>query len=369
MQSFEAASRSEYLPSQSDAYSQNGNGNGHSNGNGHAKIFSLKPATDPDTLAILDARRNALAEPPDRLSRSMKVCFCEILDRALNPAFFDSKGVVTISDSVLAQIFSVSNRTIYTWKKQLEECGYVWLSQKWKSNMWPITTYHLACLHRQRREGKTDSDGTYGTGRLRSAPVNAGEGARKPGQRFLPLPGTRQPAPDPTLPGSESTPDDPKNAVLQGISGLSREKDPVSPEEKIGSEPKKRSGESRSKDRARAEEKIGSEPIKRSGESRSLVPPTADPRFRHIETQIEKKSLQEGGEGAKPPQEGDWDREFKSWQAALGKKFDRELRATLDDLKEDRKKHREFPTAESPEKLRRLKLKIEAVQILLTGPK
>jgi len=279
--------RSEYFPS---AEEFNGNGHAHGNGNGnghngHAKIFSLKPATDPDTLAILDARRSALAEPTDRLNRSMKACFCEILDRALDPRFFDAKGVVTISDSVLAQTFSVSNRTIYTWKKRIEDCGYVWLTQKWKSNMWPITTYHLSCLHKPKRDGKTDTDGTYGGGRFRSAPVNPGLGARKPGQPALPLPGSRQAPPLPTppegLPGSPPTPPESESADLHGISALGRKKLRVSPEENFGSEPKPASGESRSQLRARAEASFGSEPKPASGESRSQLRAGAEASFRH----------------------------------------------------------------------------------------
>src|SRR2546428_5823703 len=237
--------RSEYIPRETET--DNGNGNGH------AKIFALKPATDPDTLLILETRRRANSD--DRLNRSMKACFLEIVDRALNPNFFDYKGVVTLSDTFLADIFGVSNRSVYNWKKQIAECGYVWLTRKFKSNMWPITQYHLTCLHKPRREEKTDPDGTYGGGKFRPAPVNPGVGARKPGQPGLSLPGSRQPPPET------------KSDEMKGISAQNRKKLPVSPETNFGSEPKPISGESRNPLRARAETVFGSEPKSVAGES------------------------------------------------------------------------------------------------------
>src|SRR3989442_12663662 len=99
--------------------SNNGYQNG--NGNGHQKVFQLERTTDTDTIAVLQARRDCRSD--ERLNRSMKACFDEIADRALNPSFYDSKGVVTISDTVLGETFGVTNRTVYAWKHQIAECG------------------------------------------------------------------------------------------------------------------------------------------------------------------------------------------------------------------------------------------------------
>ena len=210
----------------------NTNGNGHFNGNGNGHgIFTLAAKPDPDTIAVLETRRAARSDT--RLTRSMKACFDEVADRALNPAFYDAKGIVAISDTVLAEIFSVSNRTVYTWKYKLQECGYVWLNHKFKTNMWPLTTYHLSALHKAPRLQKTDADGTYGAGKFRPAPLNPGLGARKPGQPSLPLPGSRTLA------------EDTKSEEMQGISGENRFSLRVSPEANFGSEPKPASGESR----------------------------------------------------------------------------------------------------------------------------
>jgi hypothetical protein len=167
------------------------NGNGHANGNG--KIFELHKATDPDTLAILDARTRALADP--RLKRSAAL-FCKILDMALNPKFFKPcKGVVTVSDPYLAKNFNVSDRTIYTWKMQIVQAGYFWLSKKFVPNMWPLTTYNISALHKPTDEQRTDDLGTYGGESVRSAPASPGQGARRPGQPGLPLPGSGKPRP------------------------------------------------------------------------------------------------------------------------------------------------------------------------------
>ena len=188
------------------------------NGNGHTKAFSIKPATDPDTLAILATRRRALADK--RLNSSMQKLFCEVLDRSLNPTCrgFICKGVVAASDGTLSLHFGVSRRSIYTWKKGVEAVGYFWLSQKLMTNMEPITVYNITALRPQNERPVTDDDGVSQFGALRRGWQKKALGARKPGQPGLPLPGSRQ-AP----PGAEII-------DLQGISGETRRELPVSPE-------------------------------------------------------------------------------------------------------------------------------------------
>jgi hypothetical protein len=258
---------SEYIPQPNES---------NGNGNDHGKIFTLKPALDPDTIAILEARRTALTD--QRLIRSMKAFFCHILDASLDPAFYypHPRGVVTLSDPINAETFGVSPRTIYTWKKRIEAVGYFWLSEQYRKNMWPITTYHLSCLHRPPR-GRTDESGTYGTsGSGRSRPQNPGLGGRQPGQLGLTLPGSRQKA--------KSA----ENAQVLETAGLSRNGLPVSPEADFRSEPKQTSGESRSRLPVRAEADFRSEPKQTSGESRSVLPVRPEADFRHIESENEK---------------------------------------------------------------------------------
>lgn len=301
----------------------NGNGNGHANGNGngngHAKVFSLKPAIDPATQAILEARDHALRD--ERLNRPMKAFFCLVLDRSLDPAYYHPhpRGVVTLSDTVLAEDFRVSNRTIYTWKRKIEECDYFWLTAQFRKNMWPITTYHLTCLHRPQR-GRTDRDGTYGSAGVgRPPPQNPGLGARRPGQPGLPLPGSRP------------TPRKPKNADLLRISGGSGKTLRLSAEENFGSEPKNISGESRSQLRARAEENFGSEPKKTSGESRSPLRARAEADCQHIEGETTKEGDRDrGGEGEGAPP----DQKFEQWSREVETMFPSKLRKLQGELKE-----------------------------------
>ena len=245
-----ATNRSDYFPSADEDRS-----NGH-NGNGHPKIFSLKPATDPDTLAILDARRRVLAEK--RLTRSMKALFCEVLDRALNPTMrgFLCKGVVAASDTTLARHFMVSARTVYTWKYAVADLGYFWISKKFVTNHEPITVYNITALHPPKESEMQNADGASQTGPVRyggwvdrDGKHHLGAlGARTPGQPGLPLPGSRQPPP-----AAES-------ASLQGISGETGKKLRVTPEEKIGSHPKPISGLTRSQFRVRPEASFRSHP-------------------------------------------------------------------------------------------------------------
>jgi len=292
---------SEYLPRPEES---------SGNGNGHGKIFSLKRELDPDTILILEARRDALAD--QRLNGSMKSFFCRILDVSLDPAFYHPhiRGVVTISDTVNAETFGVSTRTIYTWKKAVESAGYVWLTEQYRKNMWPITTYHISCLHRPPR-GRTDEGGTFGaSGAGRSRPQNQPLGACEPGQLRIPLPGSRQ------------KPKAAENAQVLDTSALTGKRLPVSPEENFRSDQKKTSGESGRKLPVSPEENFRSDQKKTSGESGSLLPVRPEADFRHIESQkgavegepLERETrkeplsvqrrgnaLEEGGEGKGKP--------------------------------------------------------------------
>ena len=243
------------------------------------KIFELRKATDPDTLAILDARRRCLAEPKTRLNTSMKALFCEVLDRALNPTIrgFICKGVVAISDPTLARIFSVSDRSIYTWKYGVAAVGYFWLSKKATTNMEPITVYNITCLRPQGNRHDQNEDGASQSGPLRHGWSHTGTGARKPKLSILPPSGS-----------PEGTADS-KNEDLQAISGESRKNVRLTAEENCGSDPKETSGESRKILRVTPEENCGSEPKKIAAESRSGLPVPAEENFQHKETQKEGK--------------------------------------------------------------------------------
>ena len=332
-----ASARSEYFPSDSEP---------NSNSNGHGKIFSLKPAVDPDTLAILDARRNALQEPNQRLNRGAKAFFCQVVDLTLDSRFYDSKGVATISDSYIAKIFQVSRRTIYSWKRSLESAGYIWTSDTWKPNMWPITCYHLTCLHKKRDQQKPEKDGSYGGIKFKAKPINPGNGARRPGQPGL--------AP---LPGSKSPPPETENADLQGISPENRTELPLTAEASFGSQPKPTSADSRSQLRATAEASFGSQPKPTSADSRSQLRATGEADFHQIESQIRDLRPEERGGEPTPPNSA-----LEKWIKGLDQVFPSELR------KMEAQFSHKLAQAKSQAARDQFRRRIAAIRSVLYGP-
>lgn len=313
---------------------------------GHApKAFTLKPATDPITLVILELRRTLIADR--RVTRPAKACFVEILDRALNsqcPGFI-CKGSVAISDSTLARIFGVTCRTIYTWKKLLAACGYVWLSQKFRTDRFPLTTYNVTALRPKQHDFAQDDDGSAQGANLRRAWVNPSVGARRPGQPGLHLPGSRQ-----TAPATE-------NAENRAISAENRVLLRQAAEEKIGSQPIQTSADSRSKDRQSAEEKIGSQPIQIAAVSRSEDRKPAEAIRQHNEPQNGEGEKIKRGEGNPPPQ----DAEFQKFKEGLKGLFDSRLEARRKELKA------KLDAAEDPAERRFWRLRIEAVDEVRLG--
>jgi hypothetical protein len=246
---------------------------------GHG-IFGLFQKADPDTMKVLEARRDARADA--RLNRSMAAMFDEVADRSLNPNFWEAKGIVVISDSVLADLFRVTVRSVYTWKHRIEEAGYFHLGRQPKTNMWPITKYYISCLHRGPSERRTDKDGTYGTGKLRSSPLERPLGARCPGQTNFTLPGSRG--------GSLET----KSEETPEIAGLSRSQLPAGTENNFRSEPKPASGGNRSQLPAGTEKNFRSEPKPASGGNRSQLPLGAEAGCQHIEDKALGSGASEG---------------------------------------------------------------------------
>lgn len=301
MTRFETSPASEYLPQESERQ----NGNGQSSQPYRQKNFEIKPSTDPDTLKILEARDKALGDPS--LSRPVRAFVCFIVDRCLNPRFFDEKGVVCMADSIAAEKFGVTVRTIYDWRHWPGIERYLWFSKKGRPNMWPMMVYHLACLHPAPREEKrTDAGGTYAGGASdRFAPgedlAAAGRERRnaalaaKRAQKNLPLQGGMAVVPEAKVPvatpqtGSRPAFRLPKSATFRAISAEARENVRLWAEENFGSEPKKISAQSRRKLRLPAEENFGSEPKKTSAAGRSSPPPPAEADCRHLETQNEKE--------------------------------------------------------------------------------
>ena len=270
--------REEYIDKQSDDDSGSG-------------IFKLARKTDPDTQAVLNARKACLSD--EHLNRSARAFFCHLVDAALHPGYFDKKGEVTISDKAISKTLNVTERTVYDWKCALVERNYVWISKKFVPNMWPRTTYHLSCLHPPPKEEKTDSDGTYGSGeKVRSAPSDerAAAGrekrnaalANKRAQQKLPLSGGIA-----VVTGSEG---ESKNGHLKAISADSRFKFRPTAEIYFGPQPKFLSAESRQEFRPTAETNFGPQPKPISAHSRNDFQPSAEASCGLKEPQTEIQS-------------------------------------------------------------------------------
>jgi hypothetical protein len=266
-----------------------------------------------------------------------------------------------VSDGYAAMFHHVSDRTIYTWKKTLEGCAHVWLDLDFKSNRDPATRYNICALVPRPPVVRQDEDGCLqsGAGRGHNQFVrrtvddkgrfeigHEGQGARQPKQKHLPLPGTRTARPVEVYQGevseggilfpagfvrlkdrgAEQTSrsflrgEEAKNEGSQGISADSRFLLRERAEEKIGSEPKKRSAQTRSEDRGRAEEKIGPEPKKRSGGSRSELRPSPEADCRQ-ERQLPKTLTSLDNQGGEAPP----DLEFEAWKKRYRNAFEREL--------------------------------------------
>jgi len=197
-----------------------------------------------------------------------------------------------MADSIPAEKFGVTVRTIYDWRHWPGIERYFWFSKKGRTNMWPMMVYHLACLHpAPRPEQRTDAEGTYAGGA--SVRVAPGEDlaaigrekrnaalAKQRAQKTLPLVGGVA-----VVTGSATRLRMPKSETFRAISAQARNLLRRMAEGNFGSEPMKTSAESRNKLRPAAEENFGPEPKKTSAAGRNVAPPPAEADCRHIEPQ------------------------------------------------------------------------------------
>jgi hypothetical protein len=159
---------SEYAPGRTEAA-------GASN-NGHNKVFKLAPVEDVRTKIILEARRQALRDGD--LDFGARCLFTLLLDLSLSWWTQRADGVVCVSVTKLSEELKCSPRTIYDWKRQLEERRYVWVTEQRMPNMWPVNTYHLSALDSPDEPRQLPTrDGLWGNGARRDRPL-PGEGAR-----------------------------------------------------------------------------------------------------------------------------------------------------------------------------------------------
>ena len=150
--------------------------NGQDNSNNHRKIFDLVPAQDPMTSAILQARRSCVTDPD--LSDGAKLLFVLLLDWSLWPGKNKGPGVITISTTKLTELLCRSARAVWGWKKELLEKRFVWITDHFVPNFWPIHTYHITALCPPEEGGDpVTTDGLWGN-HVRRSQANRGVGAR-----------------------------------------------------------------------------------------------------------------------------------------------------------------------------------------------
>ena len=307
-----------------DAPQTNGNG-GHA-----AKVFSLKPAADPDTLAILRSREAAMADPD--LNAPEKAFLTFAFDRCLNPRHYAEnfrKGIAAVADSIVAKIFGVKERTVWNWRHNVRKIAgrdvhgsavrkYVWFSKFARPDKWAVTLYHLTCLHPAPAERTewTDGGASYAGGaaarQAQCDPAAAASGrekrnaalAAKRAQGALPLQGGIAVVPAPVSPPPDGRKRGlrlPKSADFRRISADARNSVRLATEKLFGGQPKNSSADSRKTLRRTAEELFGSAPKNSSAHSRNGLPPSAEAGCEHKEPQIgEKRGSKEGGSPPAP---------------------------------------------------------------------
>lgn len=291
--------------------------------NGHDPKFNIVAATDPATLAMLRSRDAAIK---DRRLRGQHAKFViASIDRCSQKAFYGEhgRGVCVTADSVMAAIVGVSRRTVIAYRSHAATADYLWFSKETRPDKWPITKYHLTCLHaapKQRTEW-TDQGASYaagGVGRGGPNPEKAQIGRekiyaalkKKREQKLLALQGgvavvPPTPLPPPVIPPvtppvcSSPRLKLPEKSVLQAIShrarnyflptgeaGFSCQEKRASPDKRSGLLPSREAGFSG------GEKPVA--PVKRSGLHR-----TGEANCEHKETQLRAESL--SLERGKPP--------------------------------------------------------------------
>lgn len=266
------------------------NGNGFSNGNGeHRKVFSLAPAEPDLTTLILGARDEVINDPS--ISHGAARMFVKILDLSVRQASNVRPGVVTISQTKLAETFGVSQRTVWNWKWELLQRRVIWMTSQPMPNAWPIDTYHVTAIHAPQNSGdKTSVEGLWGNGARQRRPEHQGMGAREPGQTRIPGTGVRSNR----FPVETNFQDAEKSPILPAIATPPRNELPPCPETDFGGEPKQIATEARNELRATPETDCDGGPKILAGHARNPLRRGAEASCEHKKAKGEGLSPSEG---------------------------------------------------------------------------
>jgi hypothetical protein len=348
---------SEYLPQESESRP-------------HKKVFQLAPVEDDLTGIILSVRLRVIEDKT--LHLGARLMFVYLLDLSLRRTMNVRPGVVTISQTKLAEKFGVSHRTIYNWKWQLSQRRLVWCSSQPMPNTWPIDTYHIEAIHgRDYFDSKTSVEGFWGNGGRRSRPETSGNGAREPGQTILPGI-TKKPAPTPPVGnGLPTGGGDTKSADLQGISAAAGNGLPLSAAMGCRRRPQWVAGAARNGLPAAPAMGCHGEPQPVAAGASNGLPPAPATGCRHKEAKGTGNQSSRGGEKpiappAEPGGEGksrnpDMESDLAAWRQTLNGSFP----SRLETLRAKLAGQREQATGIGREFLRR---KIRILDEILEGP-
>jgi hypothetical protein len=272
-------------------------------------VFKLSPVEDDLTTVILSIRDQVTEDTA--LCYGARLMFVRLLDLAVRGS---SKrvGTITISQHNLGERLGASARTIFDWKQQLINRGYLWMTSQSMPNTWPLDTYHIAAIDRQRSSQQmTSAEGMWGNGERRQKLAAPGQGARQPGQMTLKAPVAVRRS---LLHGSKPSS---KNGKTPENAAESRRNLPPSAEAGCDGEPKLAATESRSPLRLTAEAGCDGEPKLAATHSRSPLRLTAEAGCEHSKAKVRDQSDFEGGKEPPTPEKSGEDLELERWQASL----------------------------------------------------
>jgi hypothetical protein len=291
----------------------------------HQKAFRIAPIEQDLTSMILSARDEVICN--NSLHLGSRLMFVKILDLAVRQASNIRPGVVTISQTKLAEMFGVSLRTVWTWKHELVTEGFIWMSSQPMPNAWPIDTYHITAIHPPKHSGeKTSVEGLWGNGVRQRRPDKLGMGAREPGQVQIPGTGVRSSG----LRVEENFQPSGKNPFLHETAIADRSELRASAEANCEPPPKQAATEARSRLRRGAEANCEPPPKPTAGHRRSGLRRGAEADCEHKKAKVGGNSHFEGGEAVLPPVNR------QDWEAKLKKLYPRELEALRADLLKQR---------------------------------
>jgi hypothetical protein len=297
---------------------------------------------DNRTGIILRARREALRDGD--LDFGARCLFCLLLDLSLSRYTQRADGVVCISVTKLSEELKCAARTIYEWKKQLEEKRFIWVTEQRMPNMWPLNTYHVSALDSPNEPHQLPTrDGTWGNGARRSRPETSGDGARSLACKKQHATGRVTTLNCASLAQNAGATGSPAQASAAKLAAGSRKVLTGEPQNlRLGT--------------AKSAAGSGKTPQLPAAKKNMPRPQQTAVNRESIAVVSSHKETSVGGEGAPTPSRAAWERK-------LGKMFDRELRGIKADLL---KQQREADQSDNA-MIADISLRIEAVDRALYG--